>query len=70
METIKFTTNIKCSGCTATVTPFLNNTVGEDNWEIDLQSTDKLLNVVADDIAADEVRKSVEAAGYKAELLQ
>ena len=68
METLKFKTNIKCSGCTDKVTPFLNATVGEDNWEVDLQSAEKILTIVTDNTSADDVKKAVEAAGYKAEL--
>ena len=45
MDTIQFKTNIKCSGCIAKVTEILNATAGEDNWEVDLQSADKILTV-------------------------
>ena len=69
METLKFKTNIKCSGCTEKVTPFLNKTVGEDNWEVDLQSVTKTLTIITDNISAEDVKKAVEAAGYKAEHL-
>jgi hypothetical protein len=30
MDTTKFKTNIKCSGCVEKVTPFLNESLGED----------------------------------------
>lgn len=69
METFKFKTNIKCGGCTAAVTPFLNKTVGEENWEVDLQSPEKTLTINGGNASAEEVKKTVEAAGYKAELL-
>lgn len=68
MKTLKFKTNIKCSGCTATVTPYLNEVTGEDNWAVDLQSAEKTLTVVTDNASAEDVQKAVEAAGYKAEL--
>jgi copper chaperone len=48
MKTIQFKTNIKCSGCVATVTPGLNKTAGENNWTVDLQSPDKVLTVSAE----------------------
>ncbi|NSL85618.1 heavy-metal-associated domain-containing protein [Chitinophaga solisilvae] len=67
METVQFKTNIKCSGCIATVTPGLNETAGADNWEVDLQSPDKILTISADLVDADKVKAAVEAAGYKAE---
>lgn len=37
MTTLKFKANIKCAGCLAIVTPNLNETAGEDNWEMDIQ---------------------------------
>jgi copper chaperone len=70
METIKFKTTIKCSGCVAKVTPVLNQTVGEDNWEVDLQSPDKLLTIASEEeINPADVVKAMETAGYKAEKI-
>ena len=67
MQTIKFKTNIKCAGCIAKNTPFLNEAVGEDNWEVDVQSPDKTLTVVTDEkIFPEEVIKAVKDAGYSA----
>ena len=70
METLKFKTNIKCSGCEAKVTPFLNDIVGEDNWAVDTQSAERLLTIVADHLTADTVIKAVEASGFKAEAIK
>ncbi|SOD79609.1 heavy-metal-associated domain-containing protein [Spirosoma fluviale] len=67
METIKFKTNIKCGNCIATVTPFLNEAVGEGNWEVDVKDPKKVLTVSAVDAAT--VRQAIEKAGYKAEPL-
>ncbi|RCR67107.1 MULTISPECIES: heavy-metal-associated domain-containing protein [Larkinella] len=69
MEAVKFKTNIKCSGCIAKATPFLNEAVGAENWEVDTESPDKVLTVVAEGISAEQVKKAVENAGYKAEQL-
>jgi copper chaperone CopZ len=70
METLKFKTNIKCSGCIATVTPFLNKTVGADNWQVDLQAPEKVLTVQAADKEKEtEVVQSLQEAGYKAEKI-
>jgi copper chaperone len=68
METIKFKTNIKCSGCVAKVTPFLNEALGEDNWEVDYSNPSKILTVVGED-DKHKVINAVEKAGYKAESL-
>jgi len=68
METIKFKTNIKCSGCVAKVTPFLNEALGEDNWEVDYNNPAKVLTVVGEKDYA-KVIQAVEKAGYKAETI-
>ena len=66
METKKFKTNIKCTGCIATVTPFLNEAVGERQWEVDLTDPSRILTVNTE---ADKnvVVRALEKAGYKAE---
>lgn len=69
METLKFKTNIKCSGCETKVTPFLNDIVGVNNWAVDTQSAQKILTIVADDLSADTVIKAVKASGFKAEAI-
>lgn len=69
METTQFKTNIKCSGCIATVTPVLNNIAGADNWQVDLASPDKVLSISAVNIDKSEIRNALEKAGYKAEAL-
>lgn len=68
METIKFKTTIKCSGCVAKVTPFLNEALGEDNWEVDTNDPSKVLTVVGDNDQT-SVIQAVEKAGFKAEVL-
>lgn len=68
MEAIKFKTNIKCSGCVAKVTPFLNEAIGEDNWEVDYNNPSKVLTVVGEK-DGEKVVQAVEKAGYKAEAL-
>ncbi|HRJ29825.1 MAG TPA: heavy metal transport/detoxification protein [Cyclobacteriaceae bacterium] len=68
METTKFKTNIKCSGCVAKVTPYLNESVGEDNWKVNVNDPSKILTVVSEKDRA-KVIDAVERAGYKAEEL-
>lgn len=68
METLKFKTNIKCGACVANVTPKLNEFLGADNWEVDVQNPEKILTVSPkDNSSAEEVIKAVKEAGYKAE---
>jgi copper chaperone len=68
MEALKFKTTIKCSGCVAKVTPFLNEALGEANWEVDYNNPLKVLTVVEEKDKA-KVIQAVEKAGYKAEAI-
>lgn len=52
----------------AKVTPFLNEALGENNWEVDYNNPAKVLTVVGEDDKA-KVIQAVEKAGYKAEPL-
>lgn len=69
METLKFKTNIKCGGCVAKVTPFLNDTPGIAAWQVDTGNADKILSVQTEPANAHAVKAAVEKAGFKAESL-
>ncbi len=70
METMKFKTTIKCSGCIAKAMPFLNEKVGRDNWEVDIENPDKVLTVKkGETITESEVIKAVQEAGFRIEKL-
>ncbi len=51
METLKLKTNINCSGCVAKVTPSLNQTIGENNWQIDTQNPNKILTITGEEVS-------------------
>jgi copper chaperone len=70
MKTLKFKTNIKCEGCVAKVTPILNEKVGEDNWEVNIQTLEKTLTVVSDDADENTVISAVKEAGFNAERIE
>ncbi|UYQ95297.1 heavy-metal-associated domain-containing protein [Chitinophaga horti] len=69
MNSMKFKTNLKCGGCVATVTPFLDKLVGHDHWQVDLADAQKTLTVDVEKASAEEVEKAVQEAGFKAEKL-
>ena len=70
MEEIKLKTTIKCSGCIATATPYLNEVVGENNWSVDVQNPNKVLTIkTGNSISPETVIKAVQVAGFKAEKL-
>ncbi len=68
-KTLKFKTNINCSGCVAKVTPFLNEADGICNWNVDTENKDKVLSVHSEGITEEEVIHKVQKAGFKIELL-
>ena len=68
MESLKFKTNIKCSGCIAKVTPHLDEAVGDGKWEVDLTDPSKVLTVAHETDVA-KVKGAVERAGYRAEKI-
>ena len=70
MEILKFKTNIKCGGCVATVTPFLDKEESIQNWQVDTASADKILTVSGKDVNPQKVKNLVEKAGFKAEMMQ
>lgn len=69
METLKFKTNIKCDGCVATVTPHLNEAVGEKSWRVDLTDINRTLTVEGSEGSDLAVVEALARAGYKAEKI-
>lgn len=68
METFKFKTNIKCSGCIAKATPTLDEVIGKDKWNVDVVNPDKILTVEGgNDLQPADIIHAVEEAGFKAE---
>ena len=67
MKTIKFKTNINCSGCIATAKPYLDTVKNLESWEVDTQNPDKILTVKGDEVSAADVIANVQKAGYKIE---
>ena len=66
VKNMKFKTNAKCGGCVASIGAKLNEVITEDEWSIDLQSPDKILEVTAD-IPAQAIIDVVAKAGFKIE---
>lgn len=68
-KTLKFKTNINCSGCVAKVTPFLNKAEGICHWDVNTANKDRTLTVHSEGITEKEVIQKVQEAGFKIELL-
>ena len=68
-NTLKFKTNINCMGCLAKVTPELNQLTAIENWEVDIQSKEKILTVTASSEKEAEIVQAVEKAGFRIEKI-
>lgn len=64
---LKFKTNINCGGCKAKVTPFLNEEKEISNWQVDLDSPDRILTIKSDTVSPEKVVEAVGKAGFTAE---
>lgn len=70
METLKFKTTIKCSGCLTKVTPFLNEQLSPEEWEVDIFTPAKILTVNSDKATAEEIERKVKEAGFDIEQIE
>lgn len=70
METLKFKTNINCSGCIATVTTALNELKDIQRWEVDTANPDKILTVETENnLTAVQVIDALKQKGYNAQSI-
>ena len=69
MKKVKFKTNINCGSCIKSVTPFLNEVDNLDEWKVDTDNPDKILEVELDDEDETTVIKAVKEAGYEIEII-
>jgi copper chaperone len=68
MQTIIFSTTIKCQGCIDKVTPVLNQMSDIESWEVDTQHPEKLLTVQSAQSVSASIIEALEKIGYKAAL--
>lgn len=69
MSTLKFKTNINCSGCIKSVTPHLDKVDSINNWNVNTESQDKVLTVESENGSAEDVKTAVKKAGFNIEEL-
>lgn len=68
MNTYRFKTTLKCSGCVAKLTPYLNEVLVQGEWSADMASPLKIITVTTD-LPAEKVIEVIRTAGFKAEQL-
>lgn len=66
-QQFQFKTNINCSGCKATVKPYLDKAEGICTWEVDTNNPNKILTVDAEGITKEQIMETVRAAGFRIE---
>jgi len=70
MKILKFKTNINCNNCIASVTPFLNNVDSIDEWRVDIDTANKILEVESEDGNFEDVTSAVAEAGFEISKLE
>lgn len=66
-RTLRFKTNLHCSGCMDRVKPVLDQADTIASWNLDLNHPDKILEVQSRGIGAEEVIALLAGRGYQAE---
>ena len=69
MKQYQFKTNIKCGGCIAAVTPYLNAANEIKHWSVDTNNPDKILTVETESLSNEAITQIVKSAGYMAQPL-
>ena len=67
MKSLMLKTNINCSACVAGVTPSLNELAGENNWTVDINNPEKILEVKTDTLKESDIIQKLNTVGFKAE---
>ena len=70
MKRVKFKTNINCGGCIKAVTPALNELDNIDDWKVDIDNPEKVIEVNLDDEDEKAVIEAVKNAGYEIEVIE
>ena len=68
MNTYRFKTTLKCAGCVAKLTPCMDELLPHGDWQVDLNSPDKVVTVTTG-LPAGKIVEVIESAGFKAQLL-
>jgi len=69
MENLKFKTNINCTGCLSKVSPQLNNKKGIEEWDVDLNNSQKILTVKSNSTSEEDIVSAVKKVGFNIERI-
>jgi len=65
MKEKRFTTTLRCGGCTAKITPLMEAEPSIEEWSVDLESEGKVLTVRGNDVKSDRVLELLKEAGFE-----
>lgn len=65
MEKHTYKTSLKCNGCINTIKPGIEQIQGIQEWKVDLESADKILEISSEVDVTDQVLESVKKAGFQ-----
>src|SRR4051812_34346745 len=66
METLKFKTDIHCDSCIQKITPYLDKEESISDWNVDMESSDKVLSITGSSVDSAQIQKLMKQAGYEA----
>ena len=69
MENLKFKTNINCTGCLSKVSPQLNNEKGIEEWDVDLNNSQKILTVKSNSTSKEDIVSTVKKVVFNIERI-
>jgi copper chaperone len=69
MRILRFKTSIHCGGCLALVSPSLDALQGISKWEVDLNSTDRILEVTSESLSPEDIIEAVRKSGFKIDVI-
>ena len=69
MEELRFKTTLKCGGCEDKVAPGLNAIDEVEEWDVDLESEDKILTVIATKNIEDKIIEAIKNVGFEIERI-
>lgn len=69
MTILKFKTNINCKNCVRSVTPFIDEVEGIQDWSVDTSNPNKILTVTTASLASAAIVEVVEDAGFDIEAV-
>lgn len=70
MNTLKFKSNINCTGCLSKVTPFLDNEESIEKWKVDLENPNKLLTIEGSEVSEEKVISTLRKVGFEAQPMR